>query len=179
MKIVNDMKEIWRDIEGYESLYQVSNMGRVKSLGNGGSNSKERILKAEKNHCYLRVSLSKEGKKKHYRVHRLVATAFIPNLDNLPQVNHIDENKTNNCAINLEWCSSEYNHNYGTHNKRVAESQTNDPKRSKRVLCIETGVIYPSTKQVERELGFANSNISAVCLGKRKRAYGYTWRFID
>lgn len=176
----NDMVEIWSDIEGYENLYQVSNLGRVKALGNGICNSKEKILKATKHSCgYLRICLHKYGKAKYYFTHRLVALAFLPNPYNLPQVNHKDEDKTNNRVDNLDWCSADYNMNYGTRNIRSAESNTNHPKKSKKVLCIETGKIYPSTHQVERELGFNYSTISKVCNGKYKTAYGFHWRYID
>lgn len=169
------MQEIWKDIEGYEGCYQVSNLGRVKSLMYG----KEKILKAQVvTNGYLAVSLCKEGKIKKHTIHRLVAKAFIENPDNLPQVNHRDENKTNNTIQNLEWCSAEYNMNYGNRNKRSVESNTNNPKKSKQVLCVETNKIYPSVMQVKREFGFSNSNISKVCLGKIKSAYGYTWRYI-
>lgn len=177
------MEEIWKDVIGYEGLYQVSNFGRVKSLGNGGSkNSKfssERILKQLNRNGYFGVCFCKDGKKKIYLVHRLVATAFLPNPDNLPQVNHKDQCKTNNVCSNLEWCDCKYNINYGTHNKRMAESNTNHPNKSKKVMCIETGKIYPSAMQVKRELGFANTSISAVCLGKYKQAYGFHWKYID
>lgn len=170
------MEEIWKDIEGYEKLYQVSNLGRVKSLKFG----KERILKAIKGKDgYLRISFCKERKIKTFLVHRLVAFAFIPNPDNLPQVNHLDENKQNNISSNLEFCDAKYNINYGTHNKRQSESNTNHPSKSKKVLCVETGEIYPSTMQVERELGFPNVSISAVCTGKIKTYKGFHWRYID
>lgn len=177
------MTEIWKDIEGYENLYQVSNLGRVKSLGNGNARNpnfqKERIMKARDNKGYLQVGLSKDGKKKRYQIHRLVAIAFIQNPNNLPQVNHISEDKTNNRVDNLEWCSAKYNINYGTRNKRMSESLTNNPKRSKKVICVQTGVIYPSVRQVERELGFNQSNISSVCAGIYKTAYGFNWKYID
>ncbi|MBQ2397422.1 MAG: NUMOD4 motif-containing HNH endonuclease [Bacteroidales bacterium] len=169
------MTEIWRDIEGYVGCYQVSNLGKVKSLKYG----KERILTASKSiYGYLIVNLRKDGKQKHYLIHRLVASAFLPNIDNLPQVNHIDEDKTNNRVENLEWCSAEYNSNFGTRNKRSGYKRINHTSKSKKVLCVETGKIYPSAHQVERDLGFLNGNISKVCNCKRKSAYGYTWRYV-
>lgn len=178
------MTEIWKDVEGYEGCYQVSNFGRVKSLGNGNARNpnfqKERIMKASKNkYGYFRICLCKDGKHKYYSIHRLVAIAFIPNPNNLPQVNHKDECKTNNRVDNLEWCSVKYNMTYATRIQRFIESDTNNPKKSKKVLCIETGVIYPSTKQVEREFGFSHNNISYACSGKYKQAYGFHWKYID
>lgn len=117
------MKEIWKDIEGYEGCYQVSNFGNVKSL-NYMHTGKEQILKLKtKKSGYLQVNLCKDGKIKTYTIHRLVAKAFVENPDNLPQVNHIDEDKTNNRFDNLEWCDQKYNNNYGTHNIRVTESR--------------------------------------------------------
>lgn len=174
------MKEIWKDVEGYEGCYQVSNFGRVKSLGNGKThNSSERILKGNNIKGYLVVNLSKEGNKKQYLIHRLVAQAFIPNPNKLLQVNHIDEDKTNNKVSNLEWCSAKYNMNYGTRTQRVVENNTNHPNKSKKVICIETGKIYVSTMQVERDLGFAHTNISYACTGRYKTAYGFHWKYID
>lgn len=163
------MIEIFKDIQGYEG-YQISNLGNVKSLKFG----KERILKPAKNHKgYLYVVLSKQGKGKSYLIHRLVTKAFIPNPQNLPQVNHKDENKNNNIVDNLEWCTNEYNHNYGTRNQRVGES------KSKPVLCIETGKIYPSTIEVQRQLDFNRSHIADVCNGKRKTCGGFHWRYVE
>lgn len=174
------MEEIWKDIEGYEGCYQVSNLGRVKSLGNGKThNSSERILKGNNIKGYLVVKLSKEGKQKQYLIHRLVAQVFIPNPNNLLQVNHIDEDKTNNTVSNLEWCSAKYNMNYGTRTQRVVEKNTNHQNKSKKVTCIETGKIYVSTMQVERDLGFAHANISYACTGRYKTAYGFHWKYID
>lgn len=169
------MKEIFKDIEGYEGVYQISNLGNVKSLKYG----KERILKPKKDvGGYLRVTLCKEGKLKHYKIHRLVAEAFIVNPNNLPQLNHKDEDKTNNRVENLEWCTHFYNNNYGTRNQRSVESNTNHPNKSKQVMCLETGKIYPSTHQVERELGYNRGNISKCCTGRYKQAYGYTWKYV-
>lgn len=170
------MKEIWKDIEGYEGCYQVSNFGRVKSLMYG----KEKILKLEKtNKCYFRVALCKNGKVKRYFVHILVCKAFLPNPDNLPFVNHKDENQSNNFANNLEWCDRKYNNNYGNHNKKVSESLINHPKFSKKLLCIETGVVYQSTHQAERDLGLSRGCVSKACRGIYKKVSGFHWRYTE
>lgn len=170
--------EIWKEIEGYENLYQISNHGRVKSL-NYRHTGKEKIRKPTKRKDgYLKVVLFKQGKRKNYQVHRLVAQAFIDNSNNLPEINHRDEVKTNNCASNLEWCTNYYNINYGTRNQRVAESNTNNPNTSKQVLCVETGKTYPSTHQVQRELGFNQGHISSTCNGKRNTCGGFHWRYV-
>ena len=173
--------EIWKDIKDYEGLYQVSNWGRVKSLGNGNSNnSKERILKLYIERCgYLNVFLSKNGKRKMCSVHRLVAETFLENPENLPEVNHIDEDKTNNRVENLEWKTHRDNLNHGTHNERVAKSNTNG-KCSKKVIQLTlTGDFireWPSTAECGRN-GFNFSNIAACCRGKIKSAYGYIWKY--
>jgi hypothetical protein len=172
------MEEIWKNIQGYDG-YQISNFGRVKSLGNG-KKRKEKILKPSKDgNKYLFVVLSKQGKRKFYLIHRLVAETFIDNPNNLPQVNHRDEDKTNNASGNLEWCTPKQNINYGSHNQRSAASRINHPKRSKQVLCLETGKIYPSTMEVQRQLGFAQGYISMCCNGRCKQAYGFHWTFLD
>lgn len=110
--------EEWRVIEDYPD-YMISNLGRVKSLKYG----KERILKSNKDKDnYLRVPLHKEGKLKVHQIHRLVALHFIPNPNNLPQVNHKDEDPSNNVISNLEWCDAKYNINYGTRNEKVSKA---------------------------------------------------------
>ena len=169
------MEEIWKDIEGYEGLYQVSNIGRVKSL------RKNIILKSKiERNGYERVNLSVNNIHKDYSIHRMVANAFISNPDNLPQVNHKDENKTNNCVENLEWCDCKYNVNYGTGIRRCQLSNTNG-KCSKPVLqyTLDGTFIkeWKSTMDVQRNLGFAQSNISACCRNIRKTAYGYLWKY--
>ena len=116
------MEEIWKDIKGYEGLYQVSNLGRVKSfnyMNTGKEKIKTPTLQKKytmKQGGYLQTTLYKNNKSKTVLVHRLVAEAFIPNPDNLPQVNHKDYNKTNNCVENLEWCSAKYNSNHKRNN---------------------------------------------------------------
>ena len=169
------MNEIWKDIDGYEGLYQVSNLGRVKSL-NYRRTGKEQNLKPRNNVLgYLKVILCKNGKTKPFTIHRLVAKAFLENPDNKSDVNHKDEDKTNNCVDNLEWMTRKDNINYGTHNERMAKS------RSKSVLQFtKNGKFvkeWPSVIQIERDLGFSSGNISQCCNGKYKSAYEYIWKF--
>lgn len=124
------MKEIWKDIQGYEGIYQVSNLGRVRSVDRVVIHKdgvkhlyRGRVLKPHYNTSkYLAIGLHYNGISNTYLVHRLVAQVFIPNPNNLPEVNHIDEVITNNKVDNLEWCTSEYNNNYGNHNKNTAKS---------------------------------------------------------
>lgn len=167
------MEEIWKDIEGYEN-YQVSNMGRIKSL-NYNHTGEEKILKSYKMKGYLVICLFKHGKSKWSTVHRLVAQAFIDNPNNLSQINHKNEIKDDNRVENLEWCDRKYNINYGTCIQRRKEKQSKIVYQYtlKGKLVRE----WPSTMEVERELGYLQSNISKCCLGKYKTAYGYIWRY--
>lgn len=136
---------------------------------------------------YKGVLLQNLEKSKCELVHRLVAKAFIPNHDNLPCVNHKDENKWNNCVDNLEWCTHKYNNNYGTRNKRVSKTKTNNTYNMKSVLCVETGVIYPTLYEVERQTGISAQAVFMCCKGtiyskrkgftKRYTAGGYHWKF--
>lgn len=170
-------KEEWRDISGYEGIYQVSNLGRVKSLVNGGQsrlNGKERILKpGENKYGYLSVNLCKYGNRKMFKIHRLVAQAFLSNSENFPEVNHKDENPKNNHSSNLEWCDRKYNCNYGTRNERMRKT------KSKKVICIETNFTYESVNEASRQTGFDKGNISKCCLGKSKTTGGYHWKYIE
>ena len=168
--------EHWKAIAGYEGLYEVSDMGRVKSL-NYNHTGTEKILKPGKHTCgYLMVSLCKDGKVEQHKIHRLVAEAFIPNPNNLETVNHKDEVKTNNTVCNLEWLSQKDNLNYGTRNKRAGEAL------SKQVQMFDksTGELlapFPSLMEADRITGIAKQNISSCCLGKRKSVGGYIWRY--
>lgn len=161
--------EEWKDIKGYEGLYQVSTLGRIRSFHEYGG-VKERILhlKICKN-GYVSVALAKDGKYTYPLIHRLVAQAFVPNPDNKPVVNHKDENKANNHADNLEWCSTEYNNTYGTRNQRAIES------KKKKVLCVETGVIFDSQKTAQALTRL--NGINRVVRGKQKTSGGYHWRY--
>lgn len=159
------MNEIWKQIEGYEGLYQVSNLGRVKSL-NYNKTGKEKILKPGKTtKGYLFVVLYLNKKCKNFLVHRLVAEAFLDNPNNLDQVNHIDENKQNNCLTNLEWCDNQYNQRYSS---------------AKKVGCFNNGKlikIYEATRDVDKD-GFHHQNVCACCKGKYKSHLGFQWRYI-
>lgn len=178
------MEEVWKDVVGYEGLYQVSNMGRVKSLsriGLNGNRLKERLLKPRpKAFGYLLVCLYKQGNCKNFLIHRLVAEAFIPNPNNYPQINHKDEVTYNNVVSNLEWCTCKYNINYGSHNERANKSKVNG-KGSKAVLQFDLNgnfiKEYPSTSEIGRQLNFVISNISRCCNGLRKTANGYIWKY--
>ena len=175
------MMEIWKDIKDYEGLYQVSNLGRVKSL-NYNKTGREQVLKPTMDvDGYLRLTLYKDGKQK-FGVHRLVAEAFIPNPENLPQINHKDEDKTNNCIWNLEWCDSKYNNNYGTRNEKTRQKLINNKKRSLAILqiCQYTNKViaeFPSVMEAERKTGFMETAIRRCCKGKTKTSYGYKWQY--
>lgn len=168
------MEEIWKDIEGYEG-YEVSNLGRVKSLDYRRTGA-ERVLKpAYSGNGYLFVNLYKDGKEKKHYIHRLVAAAFIPNPHNLPEINHINEQKEDNRVENLEWCTQEYNRNYGTRNERVAKAF------SKPVLQLtldgELMREWPSTHEAHRQGGYNQGTISACCRGIRNTHKGYVWKY--
>ena len=177
------MEEKWKTIEGYPN-YQVSSLGRVKSL-NYRRTKKEKILKLIKNrNGYLQVNLCKGKKKKNMYIHRLVASAFVQNNSIFnTEINHIDECKTNNCASNIEWSTREHNVNFGTRNERariaISKANTNNPKRSKAVLCIETNQIYPSINEVSRRLGFSKGNVSSCCRGEINTCGGYHWKYVE
>lgn len=167
------MIEVWKDIEGYDGLYQVSNLGRVKSLSND-KDKKEKILKAGKIKGYLQVILYKNSKMKHYYVHRLVAQTFIPNPDNLQCINHEDENKENNCVENLEWCTIQYNLNYGTHNFKSASNKSIPIIQL--TLNDEFVRCYRSSNDAGRA-GFHQGHIISCCKGNLKTTNGFKWLY--
>lgn len=179
--------EIWKDIEGYEGLYQVSNEGRVRSIdriviqknfkGNFvEAHYKGKILGHFFNKMgYKRVALNKNNKNKKFSIHRLVAKAFIPNPHNFPQVNHIDENKLNNTVFvnddgsidikksNLEWCTAPYNTNYGSRNERLKTAKAKTVYQY--TLDGKLVAVYISAKEAARQTRFSQADISRVCNG--------------
>ena len=184
--------ENWKDIENYEGLYQVSNLGRVRSLErdvyfpNGTIHRiKEKILvPGLNNDGYANVNLCKNGKKKNIKVHRLVAEAFIPNPENKSQINHKNEVKTDNSVENLEWCDCRYNINFGTRIERQKQTfkdncKSGKIKRVKKVFCVELNKTFDYAKSAEEELGVCEKSIGKACRGERKTAGGFHWRYAD
>ena len=174
-------KEIWKPVAGYEGRYEVSNFGRVKSL-NYMRTGKEKILRLQNGaHNYQIVCLTKDGKERMHYIHRLVAEAFIPNPENLPQINHIDENRFNNCVENLEWCTVKYNINYGERTEKVVKKTTNGKKaKIVRQFSLEGDFVqdWPSLAELERQTGFHRGNVGKCCQCKYKSAYGFKWEYV-
>lgn len=189
------MNEIWKDIPGYEQFYQVSDLGRVRSKSRIRNNHyyRGKIRKPQSNgHGYLFVVLSINGKHYQRYIHRLVAKTFIPNVHNYPEVNHKDENPSNNKVTNLEWCTSKQNSNYGNHGLHISKSS----KQSKRkhIACINNGMktakpviqltlngkvvkCWESMGQAAKQGGFSRCNIRQCCNGQYKQHKGYKWKF--
>lgn len=171
VKIDPSIKEEWKDIQGYEGLYQISNKGRVKSTRNNI------ILKpAMNNHGYYWVDLLNHGIRKHATIHRLVAQAFIPNPNNYPQVNHIDENTINNQVSNLEWCTAQYNHDYGTRNERAIKhmAETISIPIVQLSLNYELIKYWKSASSVNIQ-GIEHQHIAECCSGKIRTYKNYHW----
>lgn len=182
------MQEVWKDIiiieqnnvvYDFTGLYQVSNMGRIRSLDRidaSGHQLKGKMMKLTKRKDgYLIVKLSKNGKAKAFLVHRIVGFVFILNDDpiNKTEINHISEEKTDNRVSNLQWVTPKENSNHGTRIERITK------KQSKKVICIETGKVYLSTMDVQRKLGFNQGSIGKCCNGKLKTCGGYHWMYLD
>ena len=170
-------KEIWEDIPDYEGLYKISNYGRIKSLHNYKRNGTD-ILKPRINkHGYLHIGLRKNKQRKWICLHRLIAKTFIPNPNNLPCINHKDENKLNNSINNLEWCTIKYNNCYGTRIKRVVEKNKMRKEILKYDLKGNFMQEYKSISEAGRKNNIIISSISLCCSGKYKQAGGYIWKY--
>lgn len=155
------------DIKGYEGEYAITEDGRVYSY------KRKKFLKQGINKWgYYCVTLCKNGKQKEYKVHRLVATTYIPNPNNLPQVNHMDEDKSHNHWTNLEWCDQKYNNNYNNGHERRMK------KVRKAVYCVELNQTFSSLTEAATTLQTWIPSISAACKDSSLKAAGYHWRFI-
>ena len=183
------MEEVWKDVVGYEGLYQVSNLGKVRSLTRIVERSDKTVRLRngkmlsliKKSDNYISTTLFRNGKKKTVLVHRLVASAFIPNPNGFQEVNHKDENPSNNHVDNLEWCDRSYNINYGNRNKKcILTSNSNGSK------CAEVPVLqytfdgefvkrYSSLHEIERTIGKNYISVCYCCSGKYHYSYGYIW----
>ena len=141
---------------------------------------KEKELKKDKNSGYLRITLTKNGKHYHKLVHRLVAQAFIPNPNNLSQVNHKDENKLNNCVDNLEWCDRKYNSNYGTRCLRISKNRRNQRKINQYDLKGNLIKTWESAVDIRNYYNLYNTgHIIRCCKGIYKKMYGYRWEYAN
>lgn len=175
---MEEFKEEWRPIPNFEGLYEVSNLGNVDSLNNYHRKQKRKRLKPKLDiHGYYCVCLSNKQKIKRFKIHRLVAMCFIPNQNNLPCINHKDENRQNNRADNLEWCTYQYNNTYGSRIEKMKDK-----------ICIPVIQLtkdgdfvarYNSIEEASCLNDLEHRNISVVCSGKRDFAGGYRWRYED
>ena len=185
---LKDLKnEEWQDIKDYEGLYQVSNYGRIKSLpkfhktnknySSIGYITKSKILKQYMNHTgYYSVQI--KGKK---HVHKLVLENFVENVNNLPCINHRDENKENNKLYNLEYCTYKYNTNYGTTPKRISETKRKKYGRKTNQYDLQGNFLktWNNAREIDQELNIAWQNVWKCCNGKRKTAGGFIWKYAE
>ena len=161
--------EMWKDAVGYEGLYKVSNKGNIYSVERKSYIGRKCGGRTLKPFCredgYPEINLRKNGIRKNKLIHRLVAEAFIPNPKSFLEVNHLDENKKNNCVENLEWCDAMYNNNYGTRIERVSKKV--------RAINIKTGevIAFDSTREAGRK-GYSNGGVSQACRGVYKSSNG-------
>lgn len=158
------MAEVWKDIEGYEGIYQVSNLGRVKRF------SADRILSPANNLGYHKVGLSKDGKVTQFKVHRLVADAFIPKDDSRPFINHIDGVRNNNCVENIERCTQSENikHAYKIGNKKPIRLTGDKNHKSNVILDKATGIFYYSVVDAADSIGIKPTTLRAMLRGQNK-----------
>jgi len=174
------MEETWKTIDGYNGRYEISNMGRLKSYAKSPSGTIIKCCHDGKGYVYAKLYYA-PFKHKMFKIHRLVATYFLPNPNNYPQINHKDENKDNNCVDNLEWCENNYNHSYGTRDERAGMSNRCCPTTSKKIYSIDdynNKHYYDSIGEAERTIGASHSNIIRA-LKNGTKANGYNWYYCN
>lgn len=166
--------EEWKEVYGFDVLYEISNRGRLRTKHHGeqGYKNEYRYIEPTNNgKGYLRFNLHKNHIQKTVYVHRLVAEYFVENPNGYTEINHKDENKSNNVAMNLEWCGRKYNCNYGTRNERCGNR--------KPIRCKETGVIYESAEYAAKILNASKTALSNCLNGRSKTCAGYTWEYVS
>ena len=179
------MEEVWKPVPGYEGLYEVSNLGNVRSINWRNTGVVKNLYLKTHNKGYLQVELAKDGIKKSFVVHRLVATAFLPNPLAYPEVNHKDENKKNNVVENLEWCSRSYNVLYSIssrksvkHREYCSRNSKNSSLKVQQIAKDGTVIkVWSNSREVFLQTGMSDWSISECCRGNRKSAYGYFWQY--
>lgn len=187
------LNEIWKDIPGYQGYYQISSLGKVKSLKRLVNSSKsaiglrivgERILKTRiDKYGYETVILRKNNKDKHYTIHRLVASVFLDNPDNLPSINHKDLNKLNNYYLNLEWCSTDYNNKYAGRQDLINAILRNkvfgNPQIKQINLETNEALVFKSLHEASKATGYSRQEISRCCRKLRGPYKNCCWEFIN
>ena len=183
------MKEIWKPINGYEGFYEISSLGRVRSLyrkvkcGKCHITIKEHLLNPQicNTNGYYMVMLSKEGVSRRFLIHRLIAEAFIPNTANKPFIDHINGIRTDNRIENLRWCTNRENLTFPIAYENRIKCKSSISKSVAQIdrYTGETIKVYRSTGEVQRQCGFKNQNIGRCCRGIKPTAYGYKWRYIE
>lgn len=163
------MREAWRDVPGYEGLYQVSNKGKVYSVRSGTI-----LQPARSGSGYRKINLCRSGASKQCHIHRLVAVAFLPNPENKPHVNHLNGDKTDNRADNLEWVTRSENQ---LHCRRELKTWCGAPKKP--VICVETGEIYASAGAAAEHIGMSRSSVNLAVLGYNKTAKNLHFKFLE
>ena len=167
------MTEMWKDIKGYEGLYQVSNLGNVRSMNYRGTGEIKNLVPKVNNCGRLWILLS--GKPK--LIHRLVAEAFIPNEEGYPEINHKDENPKNNVVENLEWCTGEYNKKCYLANHKGGRVKKNTKVVNQYDLSGNIVKQWDDSRTIANETGMNQWSITQCCDGKRKTAYGFRWQY--
>lgn len=174
--MIEMMIEEWREVYGFDVLYEVSNLGRVRTKYHGKSgygNEYRYLIPLDNGNGYLRLNLQSNQRPRTTYIHRLVAEAFVPNPNGYAEINHKDENKRNNRFDNLEWCEHIYNCNYGTRNERTSR------KNEKSIRCVETGIVYASLREAAEVMDIGVTAIGNCLKGRSKSCRGYTWEYVS